>query len=314
MKESQTSSLFGALGMVVLAMGPEGTFHPVGASPDWFTGFCPECSLEKKAFNSWQMSPFLEAFIDEAAGVWAEESGFPVVLKSGWWTKIEPNGAVHYFQATAVRLPRTRLLVIRHEPGDSELFAALQGYKESFLTLSSVKQDKETCAVELGKLKEMAVTDELTGLPNERGFFALASEMIEAAKKRRLANLVFTVSLSELARINAQYGHTEGSMALIAVSDILRKTFGGQSVVARLGGGEFAVLAVETAYLTENVYKKALEENLDAFNRSSFKTYRMELSSGAIRLAPEYAGTLKDALEKAVSAMRGGKMPPAKGR
>ncbi len=304
MQESQTSSLFAALDMVVLARDQDGDFHLPGRAPEWFSGFCPDCSLDSPIFDAAMMSPYLEAFVDSAAPVWAAESGFPVAKRSGWWTRMERDGAVHYFQATAVRLPRSRLLIIRHESGDSEIFSALSGYKEGFLALGGVEKERDRCTVELSQLKELSVTDELTGLPNERGFFALAGQQVDAAKRKKLGNIILTVSLEDLARLNEQYGHTEGSMAIVAASDILRKTFGGQSVVARLRGSEFAVLALETAYATEAVYLAHLAENLEAYNKTSFKTYALRLVAGAVRLLPEFAGTLREALEKSGAAMR----------
>ncbi|MEW5737183.1 MAG: GGDEF domain-containing protein [Thermodesulfobacteriota bacterium] len=299
-----TSNLFAALDMVVLLRDDHGSFRMMGSPPAWFSDFCEACSLSGAAFVPSQMSAFLESFLEEAGEVFSGDQKPTDKRQSGWWTRVDQDGTQHYFQATAVRLGRKGLLVIRHEAENSDLFLALRKYKEGALLFDQTQRQKDRCDVDLRKLTELSMTDELTGLPNERGFARLAPEKVEAAKRARLPLLVFAVGVGDIARINERYGQTEGSMALLAATRILQSTFGEPGLVSRFAGAEFVALIPETAYQTEKVLTEALSANLASYNKKSFKTYDLLLFFGTARVAPELAGDLSETTVQALARMR----------
>ncbi len=89
---------------------------------------------------------------------------------------------------------------------------------------------------------EDALTDELTGLPNRRAFFAILEQTVERCEESDFIFDVCFVDVDEFKSINDQFGHSEGDLALRDVAHVLRHRFGESSVIARLGGDEFAVL------------------------------------------------------------------------
>lgn len=94
------------------------------------------------------------------------------------------------------------------------------------------------------RLNNMSLTDELTGLYNRRGFINFARQTIDLAVEMEQKGLVFYADMDGLKGINDTYGHEAGDVAIKTMSEILRKTFRNNDVVGRMGGDEFAIVAV----------------------------------------------------------------------
>ena len=94
---------------------------------------------------------------------------------------------------------------------------------------------------------EQAVTDELTGLPNNRAFRdAIAKEAARAARFRHeLALLIFDID--DFKQVNDTYGHPQGDAVLRAIGAILDAESRGIDEPARYGGEEFVVALPETS-------------------------------------------------------------------
>jgi diguanylate cyclase (GGDEF)-like protein len=94
--------------------------------------------------------------------------------------------------------------------------------------------------------RELARTDYLTGVANQRFFYELAEQEINRSARYLHPFTVAYIDLDNFKIINDRFGHFTGDLVLRAVADrmkgCLRKTDG----VGRLGGDEFAVLFSET--------------------------------------------------------------------
>lgn len=130
------------------------------------------------------------------------------------------------------------------------------------------------------KLREMSITDELTGLLNRRGFFAIAQQQLKVAKrvKGKLA-LVFA-DMDDFKSINDKWGHHKGDEALAAMADILRRSFRDSDLIARISGDEFALLLLDTHEDNFDIIFRRLQKNIDAFNTRSGGMYFLSLSIG----------------------------------
>jgi diguanylate cyclase (GGDEF)-like protein len=94
-------------------------------------------------------------------------------------------------------------------------------------------------------LREQAIVDPLTGLYNRRGFLTLAGPQMKLAKRKQNQLVLLFIDLDGLKEINDNYGHAEGDRALVDVAKLLATNFRESDVVARIGGDEFAVLALK---------------------------------------------------------------------
>src|SRR5205807_3736113 len=156
-----------------------------------------------------------------------------------------------------------------------------------------------TLQAELGNL---ALTDELTGLYNRRGFMALAERQLKLGRRSGRGMLLFMMDVDHLKQINDTFGHLEGDCALERTAEVLEETFRDSDVVARLGGDEFAVLAVEAAGHCEATIRARLFELLKSISAKQSR-YSISLSMGVARFDPDSPASIADLMMKADQAM-----------
>jgi two-component system cell cycle response regulator len=97
---------------------------------------------------------------------------------------------------------------------------------------------------DLGSALEMALTDPLTGLYNQRYLRRHLSGLMESGQGRHLA--VLMVDVDHFKSVNDRYGHATGDRALRLIADSLRVNTRVFDSVARYGGEEFVVVMPST--------------------------------------------------------------------
>ena len=98
---------------------------------------------------------------------------------------------------------------------------------------------------DLGTALEMALTDPLTGLYNQRYLRRHVGGLMEGGQGRELAILMVDVDHFKL--VNDQFGHASGDRALRLIADTLRVNTRVFDSVARYGGEEFVVVMPGTS-------------------------------------------------------------------
>jgi diguanylate cyclase (GGDEF)-like protein len=88
----------------------------------------------------------------------------------------------------------------------------------------------------------IALTDDLTGLPNRRCFQSLLADRIRTSTETGEPFALGLIDLDGFKPINDAHGHPVGDQILRQVADRLAKTMDGRGSAARIGGDEFAVL------------------------------------------------------------------------
>ena len=94
------------------------------------------------------------------------------------------------------------------------------------------------------RLTKVATTDPLTGLQNRRFFFEAAAPLFASAKREQLELTIAMVDVDFFKKINDTHGHDGGDTVLKRLSALLRSGCRQTDVVARFGGEEFVILAV----------------------------------------------------------------------
>jgi two-component system cell cycle response regulator len=97
---------------------------------------------------------------------------------------------------------------------------------------------------DLGTALEMALTDPLTGLYNQRYLGRHLSSLMDSGQGRQLA--VLMVDVDHFKSVNDRYGHASGDRALRLIADSLRVNTRVFDSVARYGGEEFVVVMPST--------------------------------------------------------------------
>ena len=152
-------------------------------------------------------------------------------------------------------------------------------------------------------LRALALLDDLTGLYNRRGFSILAEQQLKTANRTKRRMVLLFADLDGLKRINDTFGHSEGDQALIETANVLRETFRESDIIARIGGDEFVVLAIETNGLPAEILTTRLQENLAARNAREVRRYKLSLSVGLARYDPDRPCSLDELLDQADRAM-----------
>jgi diguanylate cyclase (GGDEF)-like protein len=96
----------------------------------------------------------------------------------------------------------------------------------------------------LAELQSLAMTDELTGALNRRGFLIEFSRAIDAARRGGPGGVVIICDLDGFKSVNDRLGHAGGNQVLRQVADLLMRAVRKMDVASRLGGDEFALLLI----------------------------------------------------------------------
>src|SRR6266481_3585107 len=152
------------------------------------------------------------------------------------------------------------------------------------------------------ELRSLALTDDLTGLHNRRGFLALATQQLRLALRNAQGLLLFFVDVDNLKETNDSFGHHEGDLVLVRVANALKQTFRDSDVLARLAGDEFAVLAADTSSQDQDVMLGRLESSLAKLQANECR-YDLSVSVGVVRFDPKQSVSLEELLARADEAM-----------
>jgi len=94
------------------------------------------------------------------------------------------------------------------------------------------------------RLEAISREDPLTGLFDRRGFASIGPKMLELARRRTKRAVVLYVDVDNLKTVNDKLGHKEGDRLLRDSARVIQSSCRTSDVAARVGGDEFAILAM----------------------------------------------------------------------
>ena len=149
------------------------------------------------------------------------------------------------------------------------------------------------------KLHELSLTDELTGLYNRRGFFALAERELKISRRYNCRKFLLFTDMDDLKKINDNLGHDLGDRAIKDTANILRDTYRESDIIARIGGDEFVLFPVGSDETDVSAVAARLQRSLAAFNLNSDLPFALSLSIGIIPYDSDYNSSVDNLLLKA---------------
>jgi diguanylate cyclase (GGDEF)-like protein len=153
------------------------------------------------------------------------------------------------------------------------------------------------------RLRSLSLRDELTGLLNRRGFFALAEQQIAIAKRQNRRILLNVGDMDNLKQINDTLGHAEGDAAINEIAAILRETFRQSDIIARIGGDEFAIIQAEDMAVDMTEHMQRLQNKIALRNNRGKHPYRLSLSVGSSFCDPDEACSISELVKQADEIM-----------
>jgi diguanylate cyclase (GGDEF)-like protein len=149
------------------------------------------------------------------------------------------------------------------------------------------------------RLRRASLTDHLTLLYNRRGFMTLAEQHLRIARRQEKDAVLLYVDMDEFKQLNDTYGHAVGDKALAAVGRLLRRTVRDCDVVARMGGDEFTIMALDADGAAARLIQRRIEERIALLNASAELPTSLSLTIGYTRVRPTDEASLSELLGRA---------------
>lgn len=172
------------------------------------------------------------------------------------------------------------------------------GKNEIYLICSGTDITEERRTQE--RLRVLANTDTITGLPNRNAMHELINEAIEQAGDSQVG--IVYLDLDNFKKVNDAYGHMFGDQLLQAVSLALLSCLEENQLLARLGGDEFIVLASQTSQSSLEAVASRILTRL----RQPFRIGLIEVYTGCsvgIAMAPQHGEDSSNLIRNADTAM-----------
>ena len=191
---------------------------------------------------------------------------------------------------------------------NEETVSGLQAVARDITAKKFAEEELKAYAEQLAstneQLSRLAITDEMTGLLNRRGFFIVANQHIQFGRRMEKEFLLTFIDLDSLKKINDRFGHQVGDEMIGLTARIIRDIFRASDVIARYGGDEFVVLsAVRDGTNDSAVISRRITDKLTQFNADSNCGYQISFSFGISRLELEKDESLEEFVRRADQAM-----------
>ncbi|MCJ7582674.1 MAG: diguanylate cyclase [Candidatus Aminicenantes bacterium] len=152
-------------------------------------------------------------------------------------------------------------------------------------------------------LENLTLEDPLTGLYNRRGFTTIAKEYLQLANRNKMDLYLLYIDLDDLKKINDTFGHNKGDFILVALAEILQKTFRKSDIKARIGGDEFAVFPIDSHKKGVDSALVRFTKNIDEYNNSTGHQPLLSVSTGVSCYSQSSPCTVNELLTLADSLM-----------
>lgn len=134
-----------------------------------------------------------------------------------------------------------------------------------------LRRQYDAIAIERDQVARVAGTDELTGLPNRRAFFAQYGRVLTKPDAANPVRAVMVLDLDRFKAINDNFGHAVGDAVLRDFAARMQEAARPGDLLARFGGEEFVIFA-------------EFADEADAWQHS------MQLCNQALRWTGSYEG------------------------
>jgi diguanylate cyclase len=135
------------------------------------------------------------------------------------------------------------------------------------------------------RMRQLAMTDDLTGLHNLRSFEAQLVTMVRSSRESHAPLAVLVADVDQLKLLNDEFGHLTGAEAVRTVGRIIGRRLPPGAVACRYGGDEFVIAIPQcTLFLAHKVADnlcRAVSDTSPVLAGRSFAAGTLSISVGA---------------------------------
>jgi diguanylate cyclase (GGDEF)-like protein/PAS domain S-box-containing protein len=197
-------------------------------------------------------------------------------------------------------LDRPTVLRWKHRDGRTvwteQRFAPVYDDEGNLSALHGIARDVTEQKRMEAQVRYMSLHDPLTGLYNRAYFEEEMKRLDDPSRFTERPITILSTDVDGMKLVNDTKGHKEGDDLLKAYAGVLRTTFAGQGICARVGGDEFAVILRGTDLGDGIEAMRALEEAIADYNAGNPST-TLSVSIGAA--TSDGAETLEDVHSRA---------------
>ncbi len=182
-------------------------------------------------------------------------------------------------------------------------FSPVRNAEGKIIAVTVVSKDINDLKLMEEKLRNLSLTDELTGLYNRRGFFTMAEPLLKLANRHKNPVFLLYADLDNLKEINDKRGHHEGDQAIKDTVSVLKETFRETDIIARMGGDEFVVIPVAGKKEDAEIVMARFKQNIREQNEKIGRPYKLSISVGMSWYDPENPRSMDNLLKQAEKLM-----------
>jgi two-component system, cell cycle response regulator len=194
----------------------------------------------------------------------------------------DSRGMVTFEQAYAFA-PDVPIVVLTDDDDEEAAIATVQGGAQDYLVKRRGRPDapgRGPCATRSSGIASLGAPQPLAHRRPDRplqppGLHGPRKQYLKLARRSGRGGTDLYLDLDRFKTINDSLGHHVGDRALLKVADILRASFRRSDMVARVGGDEFAVLALEAAGESAERLVERVRERVEDFNERATEPYQL---------------------------------------
>lgn len=168
--------------------------------------------------------------------------------------------------------------------------------------LEALKDLASTAELELAAI-HLATLDELTNIPNRRGFKMISQHSLKLCVRQKFPASLVYLDLDNFKPINDTYGHAEGDNVLTTFANQINNLCRESDLFARIGGDEFVILFINTKKQSAEDIIVKFQHTLNEYNQKAKHPYAVSFSYGIVSFDPDKHHSIEALLEESDSQM-----------
>lgn len=189
-----------------------------------------------------------------------------------------------------------------HAVRDDE--GAVTSYEGFIIDITAEKTAEASLRAREAQLRVLSLSDDLTGISNRRGLYALGEQLYRTARRHGSALCVLVIDIDGLRDINDRLGHARGDEALRDLAGMLRAAAHESDVVARLGNDDFVVVVEDDETAAAGLLAR-VRRRLAALAARGERQSELSISAGIAGWRPgDRTTTLEELVETAAARQR----------